>query len=143
MADSYQFPFPQKMIFIYNNIKSETTDFSKLCRCCMEDGDIGIYETDFQGLSLAAIIEFCTHTELALDEDLPKNICQQCFDQLTASYLFIAKYLKLQEYITKIADSQIREEIKIEVEQSDTKVLFAIIILTMKLIMFQITQKMM
>ncbi|KAL3268243.1 hypothetical protein HHI36_007367 [Cryptolaemus montrouzieri] len=61
----------------------EIAKFSRVCRCCLETGDIALP-----------------------DDNLPKNICQPCFDKLSTCYVFLIKYHRLQESITKNADFQ-------------------------------------
>ncbi|KAK9882644.1 hypothetical protein WA026_022513 [Henosepilachna vigintioctopunctata] len=77
-------------------------NFSGLCRCCMDIGTMEIFENVFENVSLATVIEKCTQKTLSLRDDLPKKICQKCFDKLATSYSFIRKFHQVQESLKQL-----------------------------------------
>ncbi|KAL3267907.1 hypothetical protein HHI36_007045 [Cryptolaemus montrouzieri] len=86
------------MLGIVGNIQ----EISKLCRCCMENGQFNIFTTVFETQMIAKLIGKCTSSEISFEDEYPKTICQQCFDKVVSCYLFLTKYQKVQKLLQNL-----------------------------------------
>ncbi|KAK9882643.1 hypothetical protein WA026_022512 [Henosepilachna vigintioctopunctata] len=75
---------------------------SKLCRCCMQNGNHNVFTTMFERQPVVKILEYCISEKICSDDGLPENICQQCYDKIISYYLFILNFKKVQLHLLDI-----------------------------------------
>ncbi|XP_055612691.1 zinc finger protein 271-like [Uranotaenia lowii] len=83
-------------------------DLTRICRSCRKDATrlLPIFgSSSASGVPLREMLTSCTQIQISISDDMPRNICTGCVEEITTAYNFRKRYeqsdVMLREYLTR------------------------------------------